>query len=227
MGSNGARGGRQDAGENRTVAQRYTKPQKNKFGYTVTKGNYQTINEKGKVVGSSFISEGANKSNRDIDKLPFGSTKVVAGLLKKPLAAGSKINRKSFVSQVVGNTKKGGIRIDRKEWNSMSDAKKESVYGDYIKSRQSGKTDYFGRVPSPATEGGPTNIGVPTTLAKADAVANAPTTVEVSQSSAVDAAPYDLRKTKKKGKSITILTSSKGIRSDEELTLGKKSLLGA
>ena len=70
-------------------------------------------------------------------------------------------------------------------------------------------------------------ITSPTTLAKADAVANAPTTVEVSQSSAVDAAPYDSRKTKKKGKSMTILTSSKGIRSDEELTLGKKSLLGA
>ena len=65
-----------------------------------------------------------------------------------------------------------------------------------------------------------------TTLAKADAIANSPTTVEVSQSSAVDAAPYDLRKTKKKGKSMTILTSSKGIRSDEELILGKKSLLG-
>ena len=66
-----------------------------------------------------------------------------------------------------------------------------------------------------------------TTLAKADAIANSPTTVEVSQSSAVDAAPYDLRKTKKKGKSMTILTSSKGVQQDDKLTLGKKSLLGA
>ena len=229
MGSNGARGGRTDAGANRTTAQRYTKPQKNKFGYTVTKGNYQTINEKGKVVGSSFISEGANKSNRDIDKLPLSGTKVIGTLFKGPLAKGAKFNRKSFENQVVGNTKKGAIRIDRKEWDSMSNTKKESIYGDYIKSRQSGKTDYYGRNITGGGDGKiiqPT-ITSPTTLAKADAIANSPTTAEVSQSSAIDAAPYDLRKTKAKGRSRTILTSSKGVQQDDKLTLGKKSLLGA
>tara|TARA_R110000744_G_scaffold52515_1_gene112506 strand:- start:40 stop:540 length:501 start_codon:yes stop_codon:yes gene_type:complete len=70
------------------------------------------------------------------------------------------------------------------------------------------------------------NAVIPLTATTTNAATIAPTTAEVSQSSAVDAAPYDLRKTKKKGKSMTILTSSKGIRSDEELILGKKSLLG-
>mgnify|MGYP005830684811 CR=1 FL=1 len=50
-----------------------------------------------------------------------------------------------------------------------------------------------------------------------------PTVAEVSQSQAADA--YDPRKAKAKGRSSTIMTSSKGVE-DETLTLGKKSLLG-
>ena len=50
-----------------------------------------------------------------------------------------------------------------------------------------------------------------------------PTAPEVSQSQAADA--YDARKTKAKGRSTTIMTSSKGVE-DETITLGKKSLLG-
>ena len=50
-----------------------------------------------------------------------------------------------------------------------------------------------------------------------------PTVAEVSQSQAADA--YDVRKTKAKGRSSTIMTGSKGVEADT-LTLGKKSLLG-
>ena len=61
----------------------------------------------------------------------------------------------------------------------------------------------------------------------------APTVAEVSQSNAANATtpveedPLYLRKkkTQAKGRSATILTSSKGV--DEDSTLGKKSLLGA
>jgi|TARA_R110000782_G_scaffold565_1_gene1892 hypothetical protein len=52
-----------------------------------------------------------------------------------------------------------------------------------------------------------------------------PTVAEVSQSSATDADGFDSRKTKAKGRSATIMTSSKGVE-DETITLGKKSLLG-
>ena len=51
-----------------------------------------------------------------------------------------------------------------------------------------------------------------------------PTAPEVSQSKAADA--YDPRKAKARGRSTTIMTSSKGVE-DESLTLGKKSLLGS
>ena len=60
-----------------------------------------------------------------------------------------------------------------------------------------------------------------------------PTTAEVSQSEAANAVneedPLYVRKkkTKAKGRSQTILTSSRGVRTDEGLTLGKKSLLGS
>ena len=54
----------------------------------------------------------------------------------------------------------------------------------------------------------------------------APTQAEVSQSAAADAEAYDLRKTKKRGRSMTILSSSRGIRPTDKLTLGKPSLLG-
>ena len=66
-------------------------------------------------------------------------------------------------------------------------------------------------------------------------IMTSPTTSEVSQSSATNATDtnsslnkkYDERKTKAKGRSSTILTSSRGVKLDDKLTLGKKSLLGA
>ena len=52
-----------------------------------------------------------------------------------------------------------------------------------------------------------------------------PTTSEISQSNATDVT-YDERKTKSKGRSMTILTSAKGVGKDDKAVLGKKSLLG-
>ena len=52
-----------------------------------------------------------------------------------------------------------------------------------------------------------------------------PTAPEVSQATATSMDGYDSRKTKAKGRSATIMTSSKGVE-EETLTLGKKSLLG-
>ena len=77
---------------------------------------------------------------------------------------------------------------------------------------------------------GGNQVGQTTTMA----AATAPTTAEVSQSSATDATDvatvdtddptYIKRKNKRTGRSLTILTSSKG--ATDGLTLGKKSLLG-
>ena len=69
----------------------------------------------------------------------------------------------------------------------------------------------------------------------ATVASTSPTTAEVSQSAATDVVSTESiddillkkKKTKATGRSMTILTSSKGVKSDEGLTLGKKSLLGA
>ena len=58
-------------------------------------------------------------------------------------------------------------------------------------------------------------------------IIKSPTTAEVSQSNATDTAAYDNRKTKARGRSMTILTSSKGVTGNTGAFLGTKSLLGS
>ena len=73
------------------------------------------------------------------------------------------------------------------------------------------------------------NDTAPTQVAKnvGGKIIISPTTAEVSQSSATDAAAYDNRKTKAKGRSMTIRTNSRGIGKNTNTVLGTKSLLGA
>jgi len=56
-------------------------------------------------------------------------------------------------------------------------------------------------------------------------IAASPTTAEVSQATATSMDGYDSRKTKAKGRSMTIMTGPKGIE-DQTVTLGRRSLLG-
>jgi hypothetical protein len=53
----------------------------------------------------------------------------------------------------------------------------------------------------------------------------APTQAEVSQATATSMDGYDSRKTKAKGRSMTIMTGPRGVE-DQTVTLGRKSLLG-
>jgi len=57
-------------------------------------------------------------------------------------------------------------------------------------------------------------------------IVTAPSSAEVSQSKATDVT-YDSRKTKARGRSMTILTNSRGVGNNMASVLGKKSLLGA
>jgi len=57
-------------------------------------------------------------------------------------------------------------------------------------------------------------------------IVTAPSSAEVSQSKATDVT-YDSRKTKARGRSMTILTNSRGVGKNMSSVLGKKSLLGA
>ena len=53
----------------------------------------------------------------------------------------------------------------------------------------------------------------------------APTTAEDSQATATSMDGYDSRKTKAKGRSMTVLTGPRGIE-EETVTLGRPSILG-
>ena len=236
MGSPSASGGngRQDAGPKRTVAQKYTAPKVigvDKFGNKITQGtgNYKTINEKGKTVGSTFISEGANKSNRSIDNLPFGGTKIVATMLKKPLAKGAKYNRKAFENLVIGNKKAGSnIRINRAEWDAMSDAQKEKIYSTHQKNRMAGKTDFYGRTVRQGGDGGSNQV-VQAPVQKVEEVpqqVKAPESVMTSEEARAKANLLLKKRRGTRTKSSLIATSPQGITDDKGLTLGQKSLLG-
>ena len=56
-------------------------------------------------------------------------------------------------------------------------------------------------------------------------IAASPTTAEVSQATATSMDGYDSRKTKAKGRSMTIMTGPGGVE-EQTVTLGRKSLLG-
>ena len=212
-GNAGSGGGRQDAGPNRTVAM------------NVNTG--QTINESGRVVGSSFISEGANKSNRDIDKIPLSGTKIVATMLKKPLAKGAKYNREFFVNSVIGNTKKGSnITTTKEEFSKMSASKKESLYSGYTKARQSGTKDAYGRDVIGGDGGNNTPTVIKKNIGGNTIQTTAPTEAEVSQSETANADASAL-KVKKKGRSMTMMSGPKGVtKTSPDYSLGKTSLLG-
>ena len=53
-----------------------------------------------------------------------------------------------------------------------------------------------------------------------------PTTAEVSQATATSMDSYDSMKTKRKGRSATVLTGPRGVE-DQTVTLGRRSLLGS
>lgn len=109
-------------------------------------------------------------------------------------------------------------------------------YETYMKDRLAGKTDAYGN-PTPKQGGG--NDNKPTVkVASIPKVTTAPTEAEVSQSAATDTTAVaetkkvdDIytrkKKSKARGRSMMTLTSAQGLKKDDNLVLGKRSLLGS
>ena len=171
------------------------------------------------LVDSSFKDRGAVKIDQKKVLPP------TIAIMKEPLKAGSKVTREFFTDKVLGS--KNYKDISKEQFEAMTMSQQEQIYGDYSKSRLSGKTDAYGNPISSRDNGGGNQVVQSTKTVSA----TAPTAAEVSQSSAADAAPVEgeslytkKRKTKAVGRSQTILTSSAG--ASGGLTLGKPSLLG-
>ena len=217
MGSNnasGGGGGRTDAGPNRTTA---------------TKIGVGNINEKGKLTGqyksdnpNAFRNRGAEDIKNKVKKFP---TPVVS-ILSTPLQAGSKVTRDFFTDKVLGS--KNYKNVSKQEFLSYNSKKQDMMYKSYMDKRMSGQTDAYGNtIQRNDNDGGGNQV----VTAPTEVIAQAPTNAEVSQSSTTDASSMDTsdptyikRKTKRVGRSPTILTGVTGATGG--LTLGKKSLLG-
>jgi hypothetical protein len=220
MGSNnasGGGGGRTDAGPNRTTA---------------TKIGVGNITESGKKTKSyksdnpdAFRNRGAEEIKKGVKGPP--SVMLASAILSKPLQAGSKVTRDFFTDKVLGS--KNYKNVSKTEFLSYNSKKQDMMYKNYINKRTSGQTDAYGNPINNRDNGGGNQVV--TAPAQTMATATAPTNAEVSQSAAADASSMDTddplykkRKTKRVGRSPTILTGVTGATGG--LTLGKKSLLG-
>ena len=219
MGASGARngGGRDTSANNVPPSRRRFQP--------VT-GTLSDPREKDDTAAKMdlFYERGATDIKNTASKI---SSPALA-ILSKPLQAGSRKNREFFTDKVLGSKNYKGTT--KQDFQNLSATKQEELYDNYMSNRQSGATDAYGNPMRGGNDNKPSmikkNIG-------GKIVSVAPTKAEVSQSEAVNAVNEEdsiylrKKKTKAKGRSQTILTSSKGVTTDEGLTLGKKSLLGA
>jgi hypothetical protein len=157
-----------------------------------------------------------NKTGRYKNNSKIPSTVgIISQALKDPIDNLNLNKRMNFANK--NNINLQGLSTDQilsKDFKSQLDAK------GYTRETPTGNNN----------GGGNDNTPRPTILKKTaggqTVQTTAPTEAEVSQSAAADAEAYDLRKTKKRGRSMTTLISSKGV-TDNKLTLGKPSLLGA
>ena len=168
-------------------------------------GSDAFVNKKSKVKEVKRDKFGyTKKTNKVVDFISGGR---VTGAIIGGLTKGEEVNRNYYDTKVKnysGNTK--------------------GTYEDYIKARSRGEVDAMGRTISQSSNGGGT--GASGQVVQAPQV-TAPTTAEVSQSTATEAEDPILlrkRKAKAKGRSPTIMTGVTG--ATGSLTLGKPSLLG-
>ena len=172
------------------------------------------------------------KAKAEKDRIENAKTKDKFGYTKPKSKFKTFLEGGGIIGAVTKPFRDATEEVNRKFYNEKvvpAGKSKAANYESYMKDRLAGKTDAYGN-PTPNQGGGNDNTPAPTIIKKTaggqTVQTTAPTEAELSQSAAADAEAYDLRKTKKRGRSMTTLTSSKGL-TDNKLTLGKPSLLGA
>ena len=195
---------------------------------------YRTVGTSRRTVkqyGTTADAKQASKRNefrvsgaRDIDNLKLpGAT----NLLKGPLKAGSKITRDFFTNKVLTSKRgKKNIGYNKQQFESLSIAEQNKIYSGYMDDRLSNKTDAYGNPIS--SGGGDDNNNQPAqpVIVKKNIGGTEVQTTEakLAEEKEIDDA-YDMRKTKRRGRRQTILTSQRG--ASGNLVLGKPTLLGA
>ena len=152
--------------------------------------------------GGGGYSSSSNQSGRGQSYGGNGNSSILSNVMK---------------FSIVGNLVKAASNLFKNQKN-LKQAKIDDALGGEMLTRE--KSNFT----SSGGEGNNSNVAIPlikNSLTTTTGIA--PTAAEVSQSKAADA--YDSRKTKARGRSMTILTKPTGLK-DDTLTLGRKSLLG-
>jgi len=159
----------------------------------------------------------ANKIKNDatsFDNYTYTAPKLIPSILAKALDAtgiakkGFEVNKAYYEKNVIGK-------------NNFT--KSIDSYKDYMNKRGRGEVDAMGRAIS---GGGNTQPGITKNIGGRTIQTTAPTEAEVSQSEAANADAAAL-KVKKRGRSQSIMTSSKGVtKTSSGYSLGTPSLLG-
>ena len=244
MGAGGASSGGGGGGNNKTYSSsreiglmNQYKPEKKKktvTGFdrkTGKKYSYETtVNQRDidtrKMKNEAFKEQGAYTTRRRIDKLPafLPGAAIVKGL-SPALQENSRRTRSFFRDKVLTDPRgKKNFGYTKDEFEKLSMAKQNKIYSNYITTRRDNKTDGYGTV---FREGNDNNdqpklkIGKPV-QPNEDDVAERILPVEDDKDDKDDS--YDIRKTKRRGRRRTILTSQTGVGGN--LVLGKPTLLG-
>ena len=187
-----------------------------------------------KMKSEAFREQGAYNTRRSLDKLPsIGIGGIFKGL-SEPLQRNSIRNRDFFTNKVLTDPR--GLKnfgYTKDQFQKLSMAKQNKIYGNYITTRRDNKTDGFGTIMQEGNDNNqtPSNVYKKAVPPQAgifpnESDPNAPSTPLDPQPSKEDK-KYDPRRTKKKGRSKNILTSQRGVmKTSEDYSLGKKSLLG-
>ena len=181
-----------------------------------------------KMKDDAFREQGAYNTRRSLDKLPNIGLGAAFKSLSPMLQKNSIRNRDFFKNKVLTDPR--GLKnfgYTKEQFEKLSMAKQNKIYGNYITTRRDNKTDGFGTV---ITEGNDTNSNIQTPLQAGifpgESDPNAPSTPLDPEPSETDK-KYDPRKTKKKGRNQNLLTSARGVmKTSPDYSLGKKSLLG-
>jgi len=215
MGSNSSSGGSGNKNSANNVP-----PSKRKYDVS---GTLSDPREKDDTAAKMSLFREQGATDLKNTKFYTPTTAILAGVGQ----ATSRYNRDYFANEVLG---KGAYKeTTKQDFEKMSRTSQESLYSGYMSGRQSGKTDAYGRDINQTDRGGNSGgaIGTSGQVVQAPTV-TAPTTAEVSQSAATDATEDNIllrkRRTKAKGRSLTIATTPTG--ATGSLTLGRPSLLG-
>ena len=176
------------------------------------------------LVDASFDQRG--KVKIDQQKVFTPTTAIFKGAFKK----GSEVNRNFFTDKVLGSKNFKGTT--KEDFANMTVSQQESIYGDYMEGRQSGRTDAYGNQIGSGRDDSPMaartkkksikSVEQPKVSSQMNAVKpgstpDGPTSTEVDQEN------YNID-VKRRGRKRTVLTSITGDTSTPKLS--KKVLLG-